>query len=155
MSWHDVGSGRYAYTVVWLDPELVPELPLTTFPRLRVAGEINDHPFDASLTPVRGRWYILLSKKLLQAIDCAVGSHVEVRFRIADQDSVNVPDALQSALRADPDRALLWHDLTPGKQRALAHMVASAKTEPTIMKRIQRVFDVLDARRDLKGNLIA
>ena len=48
----------------------------------------------------------------------------------------------------------IWNGLTPGKQRGLAHMVASAKTPPTITKRINQVFDMMTGKRDARGQPI-
>ena len=151
VAYHDVGSDRYRYTVVYLPAELIAALPLDDHPRLRISGEVNDHPFEASLTPVRGDWYILFSKKTLTAIDVWVGDDVSVRFSIADQDAVDVPDALQMALESDARMRTLWDALTPGKRRALAHRVSSAKTPTTQAKRIAEVFDIIEGKRDLRG----
>ena len=151
IAYHDVGSDRYRYTVVYLPAELIAVLPLDDHPRLRIAGEVNDHPFEASLTPVRGDWYILFSKKALTAIGAWVGDEVSVRFSVADQDAVDVPDALQIALESDARMRALWDALTPGKRRALSYRVASAKTPATQTRRIAEVFDIIEGRRDLRG----
>lgn len=149
--YHDVGSEKYAYTVVFLPDELAAELPLKEYPRLRIAGEVQDHPIDASLTPVRGRWYILLSKKLLRAIGASIDDEVEVRFEIADQDAVEVPPALTAALKRNKRMRALWEKQTPGKQRGLAYRVASAKTAATQEKRIAEVFGILKGELDMRG----
>lgn len=149
---HDVGSERYLYTVVWLDRALHDVLPLKQYPRLRIEGELGEMPFAASLTPVRGDWYILLSQAKLEEIGATLGDMVEVRFAIADQDAVEVPPALMRALSEDPAMDALWQAATPGKRRGLAHMVASAKTEPTQVKRVAKVFAVLRGEIDMKGN---
>ena len=151
---HDVGSERYVYTVVFLPPEILAELPLKAHPRLRITGEINDHPFDAALTPVRGAWYILFSRKMLAAIGARPGDEVQIRFRIADQDAVEIPPALQAALSADRRMSALWNSQTPGKRRGLAYRVASAKTAKTQSKRVAEVFDILEGKRDLRGKLL-
>ncbi|MEO1573702.1 MAG: DUF1905 domain-containing protein, partial [Pseudomonadota bacterium] len=98
---HDVGSARYLYTVVFVPADEIATLPLGQYPRLRINAEISDYPIDASLTPVKGRWYVLLSKKVLGAIGAGVGDRVSVRYRIADQDEVDVPPALAEALKHD------------------------------------------------------
>lgn len=154
VAYHDVGSDRYQYTVVYLPEELIHVLPLDEFPRLRITGEVNDFPFEASLTPVRGAWYILFSKKTLKAINVSVGDAVNVRFGVADQNAVDVPDALQTALNKNKKMSSLWDTLTAGKQRALSHRVASAKTPPTQAKRIAEVFDIMKGKRDMRGKLI-
>ncbi len=151
---HDVGSNRYRYTVVYVPQDILAELPMAEYPRLRITGEVNDHPIEASITPAKGVWYVLLSKRVLKAIGARVGDSVSVRFRIADQDAVDVPAALEDALDGDARMRDLWDTQTPGKRRALAYRVASAKTEATQTKRVAEVFDILDGKRDLRGKLI-
>ncbi len=148
---HDVGSDRYRYTVVFLPQHMIDRLPLQAHPRLRISGEVDDHPFEAALTPVRGRWYILFSKTMLRAIEARVGDEVSVRFRIADQDAVDLPPALEEAFRGDSAMRALWEGLTPGKQRGLAYRVASAKTPATRAKRVAEVFEIIEGKRDLRG----
>ncbi len=155
ISTHDVGSSRYRYTVIWLDEDVARDLPLNAHPKLRIIGEINDVPFRSALTPVRGRWYVLVSKTQLREMDARVGDPVEVRFSIDDQDAVDVPEALSAALKSNAPMAKLWADLTPGKQRGLAYRVASAKTEATQKKRVAEVFDIITGKRDQRGKLIA
>ena len=152
VAYHDVGSDRYRYTVVYVPAEVIAALPLEEHPRLRISGEVNDHPLEAALTPAGGDWYILLSKKVLKAIDAWVGDEVSVRFRVADQDAVDVPAALQTALDGDGRIGTLWRALTPGKRRALAYRVASARTDATRTKRIAEVFEIIEGRRDLRGS---
>ncbi len=148
---HDVGARTYVYSVVFLPKALHNELPLERHPRLRITGEINDQPIDAALTPVRGRWYILLSKKFIKAINAMIGDTVDVRFDIADQDAIDIPDRLQTALKADKQMMKLWNEQTPGMQRGLAYRVASAKMEKTQAKRVDEVFSILKGERKFRG----
>ena len=150
---HDVGSERYRYTVAYLPQAIVAALPLEAHPRLCISGEVNEYPFEATLTPVRDAWYILFSKKT-QAIDVRVGDEVDIRFRVADQDAVEVPPALRAALDGNAAMAALWAGLTPGKQRSLAYRVGSAKTAATRAKRIAEVFGIMQGKRDLRGNAL-
>lgn len=98
IAYHDVGSDWYQYTVVYLPDELKSVLPLKDYPRLRISGEINDCPFEAALTAVHGNWYMLFSRKTLNAIDQWVGDVVFIRFNIADQNAVDIPDILNQVL---------------------------------------------------------
>ena len=149
---HDVGSEKYAYTVVYVPDDLLAQLPMREFPRLRITGEINDHPFDASLTPARGRWYVLLSKKLLKAAGLSVGDDVDVRFEIADQEHLDIPPALTEALNVNEHLEELWNRQTAGKRRGLAYRVSSAKTPATQARRIDEVYRILKGEIDLRGN---
>jgi hypothetical protein len=155
VTYYDVGSDRYAYTVVWLPADVASQLPLSTFPRLRVSGEANEVAFKASLMPVRGRWYILFSRDALRKMGAAVGEEIHVAFAITDQNAVDVPEALTQAMEDDPELAALWDAQTPGKQRGLAYRVATAKTPITQAKRIAEVRDVITGLRDARGKSIA
>ncbi|MEM1098410.1 MAG: YdeI/OmpD-associated family protein [Planctomycetota bacterium] len=158
---YDVGSSRYVYTVVWLPEAMQADLPLTEYPRLRVSGEMNETEFTSALMPVPGqtvpgtqgkrRWYLPLSKKQLRAMEARLGSVLRVRFRVADQDAVEVPTVLAAALKNNAKMRKLWEGLTPGKQRGLAYRVASAKRAETQTKRVTEVFEILTGVRDERG----
>jgi len=150
---HDVGSDRYRYTVVFVPQAVAAALPLDAHPRLRINAEVDDYPLDAALNPVRGVWYILLSKKVLNSIGRRVGDRVTVRFRVADQDAVDVPEALLAALRRDAEMQSCWDALTPGRKRSLAHRVGSAKTPETQARRVAEVFEMMTGIRDAYGKL--
>lgn len=139
---HPIGNGERIvhYTVVYLPSAMVPQLPFDAHPRLRVTGEIADVPIEGAWQPAGdGRRYLMVPKTVFENAGVAVGDRVEVRFKVGDQDAVDVPDALHRALGADRDLMDKWRVLTPGAQRAFAYRVASAKTEKTIMKRVDEV----------------
>ncbi|MEM8994887.1 MAG: YdeI/OmpD-associated family protein [Acidobacteriota bacterium] len=147
IEYHHLGS--YRYTVVFLDERLHGCLPLAEHPRLRTSGELRDIPFDGAWQPVRGRWYLMLSKPQMRAGAFEVGDRVQVRFRIEDQDAVEVPAELRLMLEGRPRLERVWGGLTAGKRRGLAHRVASAKTAPTRERRLAEVAATLaDADAD-------
>lgn len=55
---HDLGT--YRYTVLWLPEEVAAELPFSDQSRLRISGELNDHPITGAWQPCRGRRYFML-----------------------------------------------------------------------------------------------
>jgi len=138
---HSMGS--YAYSVTFLPDEIVEQLPLDTYPRLRIKGEIGHMPFAGACQPTGGRWYLLLSKKFLKKGGFEVDDWVVVRFCVADQDAVDVPSLLSTALAQELQAKATWDKLTPGKKRGLAYRVSSAKTEPTQMRRVAKVIEML------------
>jgi hypothetical protein len=133
----------YAYTVVYLPEDLAGALPLDRFPRLRIEAEVSGVPLKAALMSTGGRWYLMLSKALLKHAGLTLGDTAHVAFAVADQDAVDVPSPLAAALDAEPELRAAWEALTPGKRRGLAHRVASAKTAPTIAKRVAGVINGL------------
>ena len=136
-------EAKFAYTVVWLPPEVAEALPFKAYPRLRVEGEVAEQGFEAACMPVRRRWYLMGSKKAMKAAGVSLGDEVEVRFRIADQDAVDMPVDLTRALEADAAALARWDALTPGKKRGLAFRVAQAKRPETRAKRIAELLEAL------------
>jgi hypothetical protein len=45
---------------------------------------------------------------VLEDAEVRPGDIIEMRFRVADQDHVDVPDALQGALESDPSAMVMW-----------------------------------------------
>jgi Bacteriocin-protection, YdeI or OmpD-Associated/Domain of unknown function (DUF1905) len=131
--------GTLWYTVVFLDPALHAELPLTVHPRLRIEAEVGGVPVKGAWQPVRGRWYLMLPRKPLKELGLAVGDSVDVAFRVLPQTSVDIPDELAARLAAVKRLRAAWDAHTPGTQRGLAHFVASAKRAPTRAERLAKV----------------
>lgn len=141
VEYHDFG--RMGYTVVYLPEAIRQQLPFDKYPRLRVDAEVNEQPIEGALQPGQGKYYLLLSKRLLKAAGLGLGDTATVNFRLADQDAVTVPDELETALATNTAAQTAWAALTPGKQRGLAHRVASARTATTRSKRVMEVLETL------------
>lgn len=142
---HDVGT--YRYTVVFLDPALHGALPTGKARPVRVDGEVSEVGFEGAFQPVSGRWYLMLSKKLLREGEMKLGDTVEVRFRLVDPDTVDVPLELQQALRSRAALRKAWQALTPGQQRGFCHHLTSAKRPATRQKRLAEILDAVEAGR--------
>lgn len=140
-----VGTNRKVwYKVVFLPNEVARTLPLSLHPRLRVDGEIADVPVEGAWMPTGdGRHYFIVAPRVLKDGKCAVGDRVEMRFRISDQNAVNVPLSLEAALSNSSKARSAWDLLTAGKRRGLTHPIHAAKTEKTQTKRTAEVIDFL------------
>jgi len=132
--------GELFYTVLFLPQELIADLPLKQYPRLRIDGEMYEMPFEGALQPAKGRWYLLISQAFMKEHQLALGDLVEVRFNIGDQDHVDVPQELLAALEENKAAAKIWSTLTSGKKRGYASHVSSAKREETRGKRAQKMI---------------
>lgn len=141
--------GTYYYTVVYLDTAMHDDLPLAQHARLRIEADISGVPVKGAWQPAKGRWYLMLPKLPLKAAGLRIGSPVEVSFRVLPQDDVDIP-AVLAALLAKKSRVRKgWDALSAGKQRGLAHMVASAKRPETIAARLTEVEAVLTGKAPL------
>jgi hypothetical protein len=138
---HPVGT--YSYTVVYLDPKLVPLLPFHEAARLRIEADVSGVPVKGAWQPAGGRWYLMLPKGPLRQAGLKVGAEVEVSFRLLSQDQVDIPPELAGLLKADPALRKAWNAISAGKQRGLAHMIASAKKAETRAARLQQVRGIV------------
>lgn len=132
--------GRATYTILRLPDDAVESLGRTR----RVEGEIAEHPVNLALSraPVVEGVFLWTGQSLLDRIGIQPGEPVEVRLRPAPDDRVDLDPDIEAALRS---RGVLdhWESLTPGKRRGLLYQIATAKTEPTRVKRIQRLVEDL------------
>jgi len=131
--------GRLNYTVAYLPKQLIAELPLKKYPRLRVEGEVNGDRFGGALHPAKGKWYVLLPRRRLKKLGLKVGDEVYIGFEIADQDAVDVPAELRHALTVNQKADAIWKTLTAGKRRSFAFRVSSAKQIETRERRVEEV----------------
>ncbi|MEM9279857.1 MAG: YdeI/OmpD-associated family protein [Pseudomonadota bacterium] len=139
------GSGRsVTYTVLYLPDHFVDCLPFVKFPRLRIDGEVSDLPVNGAWQPAGNRiYYFMIPKRVLKGADLTPGDITTMRFSIADQDAVDLPAVLSNHLNSDEALLEKWNELTPGKQRAFAYRVSTAKTAKTIMKRVEEVVQMV------------
>ncbi|MEL6948245.1 MAG: YdeI/OmpD-associated family protein [Pseudomonadota bacterium] len=107
-------------------------------------GEIADIPVRGAWNPVSdGRRYFIVSPDVRKNAGVLLGQTVEIRFRVDDQDRVDVPVPLMRAIRADAHLNAKWTALTAGKQRMYTHHVSGAKTAPTIQRRLNECLAAL------------
>ena len=141
--------GKLRYSVVYLHPNLYDKLPLKEHPRLRIEAWIGGVRVDGAWQPAGGIWRLMVSKQTLKKAGLEVGSPVIVAFRIVPQDSVNIPEELQSELEADDVAKKAWETLTPGKRRGLAYLVGEVKTPKSRAVRLARVLRMLHGEEPL------
>ena len=144
-----IGNGQKVlnYSVIILPDDYVSELPFSEYPKLRVIGDVGEHPIRGAWNPISdGRKYFILSSKFLKTAGLTIGDNTEMRFNIDDQDFVDVPDELakQPSLNAPLNNH--WMTLSSGKKRFFCHQIASAKQQTTRDKRLQSVISQLNAQ---------
>lgn len=133
--------GRATYTIL----RLPPEVETTLAGARRVEGEIADHPVNLAVSkaPVVDGVFLWAGRSLLDRVGIAPGEVVEVRLRPVDDDVVETPDDLASALHAS-DRFADWMALSPGRQRSLLYPLSTAKRPETRVRRIAALVQKLD-----------
>ncbi len=140
--------GTMFYSVVYIPKQVASQLEFGKSKRLRIDGEVQGIRIEGALMPTKGRWYLMVSKKLQKLCGVSIGDHVSVSFDIANQDSVTVPRELHSALVANDSAREVWESWTAGKRRGFCHRVDSAKMPETRERRVEEVLDLLMEQAD-------
>ncbi|MEM7694941.1 MAG: YdeI/OmpD-associated family protein [Pseudomonadota bacterium] len=134
---------KYRYLVVRVPAA---SLPADAPAKVRISGELNDHPVDGALvSDGEGGRYLHVANRLAKTIGVGLGDPVALRFNIVADDVVVLPDALEAALWAHDGAREKFDALTPGKRRGLAHRVASAKQAATQARRAEAIVAELMA----------
>lgn len=158
---------KYVYTGVYLPAAIIEELAreLAKYPRLRIDALVDDAFINAALIPDKVGsmqtkhllinhpelesqriWFLTVSSKVLKAIGKQIGEVVEVKFTIADQNYVEIPDGLNQYLNQNPSIKAKFESLTAGKKRSLVQPLLTARTKETFEKRLlvlqETLFDL-------------
>lgn len=137
------GQEGWRSGAIFLPSEMASKLPFDRRSKLRIRGELGRAAFTGAWQPRQGGWFLMVSRRLRQASGYEIGDLATLRFQVEPEDSVDVPAPLESALLSAPECANLWRTLTPGRQRALSHLVSSAKTPATSQRRAEKVLEYL------------
>jgi hypothetical protein len=137
------GYGKVSFSVAYVPKAITSQLDFGKSKRLRIDGEIEGIRIEAALMPTKGKWFLMVSKKLQSLCGVSIGDRVSVAFDVADQDAITVPTELQYALEANDAAREVWNNWTPGKRRGLCYRVESAKMPETRERRVEEVIDLL------------
>ena len=132
--------GKMNMSVVYVPEAVTSQLTFGKSKRLRIDGEIAGFRVEAALLPTRGKWCLMVSKKLQKLIGVTVGDQVSVEFEVADQDAITVPMELQYTLEANDAAREVWDSWTAGKRRGFCYRVDSAKMVETRERRVEEVL---------------
>ena len=117
-----------------------------------VSARVNDSdPFQVSLFPVGGgQHYIRIKAKVRKETKTKTGDRIRVRITVLDRDSVEIPDDLLVALRAE-GVAHAFQSLPTGKQNFLIRRIDEAAKPETRAKRVQEAVLAAHQRREKLG----
>lgn len=138
-----LGMGKMEFAGVYVPERITSKLTFGRSKRLRVDGEIEGVRFELALMPQRGRWYLLISKKLQKLTRLCVGDAAHIVFDVADQDAIDVPRELQFALEANESAKSVWDRWTTGKRRGWCYRIHSAKRTETRERRVDELIELL------------
>jgi len=112
--------------------------------RFPVAATINGHTWRTTVTRMRGKFLLGLSRAVREQAGVEAGDTVEVQLALdAAVREVQIPPALAEALAADPTAGAAFERLAYSHRKEFARSVAEAKRDETRQKRVIRALEIL------------
>ena len=114
-----------------------------------VLARVNDSdPFQVSLFPVGGgQHYVRIKARVRKETNTKTGDRIRVQCTVLDRDSVEIPDDLMIALRAE-GLTQAFQSLPPGKQNFIIRRIDEAAKADTRARRIQEGVLAAHQRRE-------
>jgi hypothetical protein len=114
-----------------------------------VLARVNDsEPFQVSLFPVGGgQHYIRIKGKVRKETTTKAGDRIRVRITVLDRDSVEIPEDLRIALRAE-GVTQAFQSLPSGKQNFIIRRIDEAAKPETRARRVQEAVLAALQRRE-------
>jgi len=120
----------------------------------RVICSINgSEEFQCALMPWGDIFYIIVNKKRRDQLGIEAGDTVSVEL-VSDESKYGLPmpEEFQEVLKQDSEGDLLFHALTPGKQRSMLYYLGNIKD---IDKRIHAALIFIDHLKDNDGKIVS
>jgi uncharacterized protein YdeI (YjbR/CyaY-like superfamily) len=129
--------------------------------RLRVAGEINGHPFRTSLFPdSNGGFHLLVNREMQRAAGVALGQTAE--FRLGpdlEPRPAELPDELSALLDEEPGLREWFNSMTEYTRREIGKWITSVKSDGARLRRAEqmaeRLLATMEAERELPPAVVA
>ena len=106
-------------------------------------------PFSCALMPDgQGNYFINLNKERRKQLDLQLGDTIEVTIEKDESKyGMPMPEEMEVLLAQDEEADRYFHQLTPGKQRSLLHIIGKPKTEATRLKKAIVITEYLKTNR--------
>ena len=112
--------------------------------RFPVVATVNGYTWRTTVTRMRGEFLLGLNREVRAGAGVEAGDGVEVRLELdAAEREVDVPEALSSALAADPVARGRFEALAFSHRKEYARWVAEAKREETRERRVAKALELL------------
>ena len=108
--------------------------------------------FQCALMPKGdGDFFINVNKEIRKKLGLKEGMQVSVSLKEDDSKyGLPMPEEFEELLKQDEEGSNFFHALTPGRQRALIHIVGSPKTSHT---RLKKALVILEYLKSTAGEL--
>ena len=106
-----------------------------------VFGTLNGAEFVQTLVKYKGKWRLYVNGEMLKASGLSVGdiAHVDLEYDPRER-KVPVPPRFRTALDSDPNVAVAFEKLTPGRQKEILRYLGSLRSDSALERNIGRVL---------------
>jgi bacteriocin resistance YdeI/OmpD-like protein/uncharacterized protein DUF1905 len=112
--------------------------------RFPVLATVNGYSWRTSVARMRGENLLGLSRAVREAASVKAGDTVEVQIELdTSPREVEVPEALTSALAADPEASAAFEALAFTHRKEYARWIAEAKRDDTRGRRVVQALEML------------
>jgi len=109
---------------------------------------INGYPYRTTVAVYGGKSYLGVRREIREAAGVAAGDQLAVVLEIdAELRTVDLPDALRSALEADAASAAAFEKLSYTRKKEFIQWVTGAKRLETQRRRMEQAMAMLRGRR--------
>jgi len=118
----------------------------------RLIAHIGDVKFHCAMMPEgNGIYFININKDLRKQLKLEEGDLIELALE-EDKSKYGMPisEEMQELLKQDESASKYFHQLTPGKQRNLIHIVNILKSSE---KRLNKALLIFNYLKEVEGNL--
>lgn len=119
----------------------------------RVLCTINGKfTFQCALMPDgNGQFFININKEVRKKMHLESGAQMQVDLaKDTSEYGLPVPTSFKEILNQDPEGDVLFHQLTPGKQRSLLYIIGKPKSEQI---QINKGLTILEYLKEVNGKL--
>jgi uncharacterized protein YdeI (YjbR/CyaY-like superfamily) len=114
--------------------------------RFLVVATVNGYKWRTSVTRMRGEFLLGLNQEVRQGAGVQAGDEVDVTIELdAAPREVEVPEALATALAADPQASAAFEGMAFTHRKEYARWVAEAKREETQQRRVVQALEMIRA----------
>jgi hypothetical protein len=115
--------------------------------RAPVKVTLNGFPYRSSIAAYGGRSYLPVRREVREGANLRVGDRITVIVEYDDEPrTVDLPEALQKALAAEPRAAAAFEKLPPSHRREFVFWITEAKRDETRRRRASQVMSELRRR---------
>ncbi|MEP6676983.1 MAG: YdeI/OmpD-associated family protein [Ferruginibacter sp.] len=136
-------AGKTA-TGICIPDDIIEKLGAGKKPRIKVT--LNGYTYRSTVAVMGGKYMVGVNAAVREASGVKGGDKLTVEIELdTEERKVSVPPGLKKALDKNPKAKKFFETLSYSKQKVHTDLIAQAKTEETLQRRIEKSISELNA----------